>query len=469
MAHAASIHILDDDSLLHLFYLYRPTIFDGEESDYTHSVGGIGWDCERWWFKLTQVCRRWRRLIFGSASYLGLCLVCTYGTPVVDMLAHSPPFPLVIDYLGGDQDIAAEEDGIILALEQRDRVRRIRLNTPVPQLQKIIMAIDGEYPMLEYLIIPATEVKSTALILPGTFQAPHLRHLALRDIALPIGSRLLTTPFGIVTLCLSMGHQSAYIRPHTLLQWVSFMPQLDTLLIYSDHSIDRGLERQYTHALTSTHVTLPNIRLLEFQGGIAYMEALFCQIITPRLQKLVIHIPWHFTGSVAPLLQLMNTTENLRFDGAKVVFAREKIYVEVYPPEAEMYALSIHIYCRNLESQVFSVARIINLLGSRTSTVERLTIKHEVKGRSSEEYDKIDPTEWHKLLRSFGNVKTLHVDGLVKELSRSLRLDDGELPLELLPELQELTYSGSGNADGFTSFIVSRHNAGQPVTLMRHG
>ena len=100
MAHVASIHILDDDFLLHLFYLYRPTIFDIEGSDYTHSAGGIGWECERWWFKLTRVCRRWRRLIFGSASFLGLCLVCTHGTPVADMLAHSPPFPLVIDYLG---------------------------------------------------------------------------------------------------------------------------------------------------------------------------------------------------------------------------------------------------------------------------------------------------------------------------------------------------------------------------------
>ena len=388
------------------------------------------------------------------------------------MILHSPLLPLVIDYFEEHRDIAAEDaEGVILALEQRDRVRRIRLNTPVPQLRKIIMAIDGEYPVLEYLIIPATEVKSTALILPGAFQAPHLRHLALRDIALPIGSRLLTIPVCIVTLCLSMGHQSAYFQPHTLLRWISFMPQLERLLIYSDYSIDRGVERQLLHAPTTTHVTLPNLHLLEFQGGIAYMEALFCQITTPRLQKLVIHLPWHFTFSVPPLLHFMNTTENPRFEGAKIVFARDnEVYVEVYPhEEAEMYALSIHVYSRDLDWQVSSVARIINLLGQRCSTVEHLTIKHDVNCRSSEELDKVDRAEWHKLLRSFGKVKTLHVDGLTKELSRSLRLDDGDLPLELLPELQELTYSGSGDANAFTSFIVSRQNAGCPVTLMRHG
>jgi hypothetical protein len=45
-------------------------------------------------------------------------------------------------------------------------------------------------------------------------------------------------------------------------------------------------------------------------------------------------------------------------------------------------------------------------------------------------------------------------------------LEDGELPLELLPELQELTHSGSGNTgDAFTSFIDARQNAGRPVTL----
>jgi hypothetical protein len=57
-------------------------------------------------------------------------------------------------------------------------------------------------------------------------------------------------------------------------------------------------------------------------------------------------------------------------------------------------------------------------------------------------------------------------DGLVEELSRCLRLEDGELPLELLPELQRLTYFGTRDSgDAFTSFIDSRQNAGRPVTL----
>jgi hypothetical protein len=67
-------------------------------------------------------------------------------------------------------------------------------------------------------------------------------------------------------------------------------------------------------------------------------------------------------------------------------------------------------------------------------------------------------------------VKNLRVnDGLVKEFSRYLGLDDGKLPPEVLPELQVLTYSGSSNAgDAFTSFTDARWNAGHPVSLVCH-
>jgi hypothetical protein len=111
------------------------------------------------------------------------------------------------------------------------------------------------------------------------------------------------------------------------------------------------------------------------------------------------------------------------------------------------------------------VAQIFNSLGQMFSSVEHLTLRHEEHSLSSEEHNEVDCTEWHKLLRSFSNVKTLRIEqGLVGELSRCLELDDGELPLELLPELQELTYSGSGDAgDAFTSFIDARQNAGRPV------
>jgi hypothetical protein len=464
-----SIHILDDDSLLNIFYLYRPAILDEDEDNDNRLYGGTGWDSERWWYKLAQVCQGWRSLILGSATYLDLCLFCTYGTPVADMLAHSPHLPLVIDYVGLNQDITAEEERIIFALEQRDRVRRVRLDMPLPNLQKLIMAIDEEYPVLEYLIMSFSkeDKSSTVVMLPETLQAPHLRHIMLEGFALPIGSRLLKTATGLITLALSVGHPSAYFQPNILLQWLSFMPQLEVLAIAFYFPVpNRDVEGQLLH---TTHVTLPNLRWLDFRGVSAYMETFVRRITTPRLKRLSVKFFTQLTFSVPTLQHFMNTAENLRLDSAKFMFSRDGVYVRVYPRGDEMYALRMNVHCLHLDWQVSSMAQIFNPLTQIFSTVEHLTLQHKVQTLSSEVHNEVDRIEWRRLLRSFGNVKSLHVDnGLVKELSRGLRLDDGEHPLELLPELQELTYSGSGDTGGaFKSFIDARQNAARPVTLTR--
>ena len=76
--------------------------------------------------------------------------------------------------------------------------------------------------------------------------------------------------------------------------------------------------------------------------------------------------------------------------------------------------------------------------------------------------------EYH-LLRSFSNVKNLRIDKghIIKELSRSLNSEDGELPLVLLPELQELPCFGIGGSCGaFRSSIDARKNTGLPVYLI---
>lgn len=49
---------------------------------------------------------------------------------------------------------------------------------------------------------------------------------------------------------------------------------------------------------------------------------------------------------------------------------------------------------------------------------------------------------WHGLLRTFAGVKYLRLAGaLVGDLFRSLQLEEGVLPLDLLPNLRELVRS----------------------------
>ena len=185
------------------------------------------------------------------------------------MLAHSPPLPFVIDY-EGTSITAEDEEAIILALEQRDRVRCIRFNFPVLKLQKLIMAINGEYPILEYLISGETPGdKSTVLILPETPQSPHLRHLAF-GCSIPMRFPLLGTAAGLVTLNLGLHHPPTYFQPTVLIHSLSLMPQLEMFLLYFFFSIpNRNVERQLMRTLTTTtHVTLPGLRTFSFRTNL---------------------------------------------------------------------------------------------------------------------------------------------------------------------------------------------------------
>jgi hypothetical protein len=507
--HAASIHILDNDSLLNIFYLYRPVLILDEHEDEidesVHLAGGKTWVSEQWWYRLAHVCQRWRDLILRSASYLGLSLVCTYGTPVANMLAHSPRLPLIIDYFvhspplpldysGDDDDIShiseEEEKGIIFALKQRDRVCRVRLRVSVPKLQNLIKVIDEEYPILEYLILSPLTDEGLTFVLSERLQAPRLIHLMLFGFALPKGYRLLMTAAGLVTLWLFMCDPSAYFQPIVLLRLISSMPQLETLKIDFQHaeedaesseeedveSADEDVERaeeDVESQLTQTLITLPNLRWFDFCGSVPYLRPLVCDIIAPRLEKLKIFFQPRLVFFVTGLSDFMNTTENLRFDSAEFVFSREVVHAGFYlraKAGTGIYAISIRIYCaRPFFSQVASITQIFFRVGQMFSGVEHLILEDKENGWLFKSKIGVQRKDWHELLRSFSNVKTLHIDdGLVETLSHCLRLKDGEYPLELLSELQELSYSGSIDANGeaLTPFIDARQSAGRPVNLV---
>ena len=479
--HAAFIHIIDDDSLLNIFCFYRPVFIDEDEELGVLFRAGRGWGHERWWFKVAHVCQRWRRLILGSASYLGLCLVCTTGTPVADMLAHAPPLPLIVDHSYERREITAEDrNGITLALKQYDRVRRIRLRMHVVDLRKLIVALSEEYPILEYLIMGPLTEERPILRLRNTFQAPHLRHLLLIGFQVipTIGLSFLMTTVDLVVLSLVVSHPSTYFQPTILRQWLSLMPQLESLLIEIPLVIpNRDAEIQLTRTAAVPPITLPNLRRFVFLGAGTYLETVVRGITAPQLKELGINLFKELTVSVPHILQFVNTAESLQFSHAEFKFLEEIVTVELYLHEdADIYPLTIAVDCWSLDLQVSSVAHIFNSLGQGLPAVEHLALERVVASWSSDEDDDSDaddPTEWHNLLRSFSNVKTLRVeDGLVEEISSSLRSEDGELPRGLLPKLQELTYRAESDTSDtsapFTSFIDARRNAGRPVSLVRH-
>jgi len=138
--------------------------------------------------------------------------------------------------------------------------------------------------------------------------------------------------------------------------------------------------------------------------------------------------------------------------------------------ETSMYALYMGINGQHHDWHVSSAAQIISALGQVFSTVVSLSLYLDNWERTSspEWHNEVDRTHWRGVLRSFNNVKTLHVQhGLLEELSRTLQLQDGESPMELLPELKELRYdAGSDISGAFVPFLDVRRHAGRPFTLV---
>ena len=430
---------------------------------------------ERWWYKLVQVCRRWRYIVLDSASHLRLSLVCARGTPVADMLAHSPPLPLIIDHLHQNQVITAEdEEGIILALQHRDRVRRVRLVNPIPTLQKLIIALDGEFPILEYLLVEyqqlqrPTNARNTDLTFPETFRAPRLRHLVLMNFAISIGSPLLATMGNLVTLSLCLIPPSAYFHPDDLLQRLSHLPQLEILgVAFGAMDSSGGTEKQTLRLPVMKHVTLPNLRWLAFQGASAYLEAVLPRLTIPLLERFQVYFSSQLTYPI-PHLQQFITAGKLRLglNTATLTFREDYLYLTAYPHKgAKMYTLDMMLgYFDWLDAPT---AQVFHEFKAVFSAIEHLTLESE-SGFVGSESDEADHTQWRELLELFANVKTLSVDGqLVEQLSRAVQPDGGESHRELLPELQELSYSMIGaSRDSFIPFIDARKKAGRPVTVI---
>ncbi|KAF8490533.1 hypothetical protein F5888DRAFT_1808005 [Russula emetica] len=476
------IHILDNDSLLNIFHFYRPapSSLGENDADAVEILGGANWNHERWWYSLVQVCRRWRYLVLESAPFLGISLLCTYGTPVADMLAHLPCLPLIIDYLDPYDDLTVDDElGIILALWHCDRVRRIRLMQPVPVLQRLLMILQGEFPNLEYLFIeqhpyywPEAE-HSTFVNIPKTFRAPRLRYLVVMGLQISIGSPLFKTIGNSVALELRISF-IGYLHPNILLQQLSVVRQRETPGNTFDHHLPSDdIDRQSLQRATMRRVT-PYLRRFGFQGANAYLETLLPRVATRLLERLQLYFFNQLIYLIPRRREFMRTVEIPRLKSVMLTFLKDHSRVDAFSPDElwnlRNYIFSMGLSSRYLDWQVAHTAQVVHMLRTVFSEVERLQLRYDrhTVPISSEGNDEADRTQWRKLLRTFGNANTLGIDyGLIWQLSRSLQPGEGESPMDLLPELQRISYSTFEPSDDvFAQFVDACQKAGRHVTVV---
>jgi hypothetical protein len=466
-----SIETLCSDILLSVFNYYQ---LDDVENWNTR----LGW-CKLL-SKLAHVCSKWRRLIWESAFYLRAHILCTNGTPVMQMVSHFPPLPLAIDYRCETTIISAlDESGISNVLMLGHRVRSVVLHVPSLTLEKLLVLMDAQFPILEQLSISST-AGGTNLILPKTFLAPTLRHLSLYGTTLPAELSLLST-VSLVTVALSNLQSCSYLLPKHLATQLQHLSQLEELSIgFSAPSPRPSSERELLDALDAP-VTLPTLRRFTFRGVSAYLERLVAQIRAPLLEQLDVSFFHQLAFALPHLSDFAGASKRLKLPIAKVMFEHDAVSVTMERSRQLLdnrpSSVCLKVICKHFDWQIDSAAQICGSLMPALSSVERLALDFDGDGISAEwEGGAVDGTTWRELLRPFIGAKELHIcRALTWELSSALLLDDTGLEPGLLPSLQELVtmVNGAEAAEAFASFIdiclvAQRHVrlSSKPISLL---
>jgi hypothetical protein len=245
------------------------------------------------------------------------------------------------------------------------------------------------------------------------------------------------------------------------------MLQLERLAIGFISPIpNREVERQLRQTPDMIQVTLPNLHEFEFIGVSAYLEALVSPIIAPSLNTLRVKLFNQLSFTFPRLLQFVQISENLTFGAVQVIFGALAVSLTAAVHWTWRTPLVLQIRCQHLDWQVASAAQFFGTLSPVLSIVEQVTFSYEEHNQSSERHNNVDRRQWREFLRPFTNAKTIHVqDDLVSKIFRSLRSDDGEPPLELLPNLEEVGYSGESDLRAYTPFLYERQVSGHPVSL----
>jgi hypothetical protein len=384
----------------------------GKLSDYTIlTIFGYYLDASpRFWPRLVHVCRRWRRIVFASQRTLRLRLFCTPGTPVPDALYFWPALPIVVQYggsLASYPPAPEDEDNIVVALKQSDRVSSISLTITNSLLEKL-SAIERPFSELENLVLLCGD--DVPLTLSSAFRwGPRLRTLHLTRANILALPQLLFFSTGLVDLQLHEISDVGYISPEAFANALSGMSHLRTLslrfLSSAPYPVCVGLPPH-----PSELVVLPALRSLKYRGTSKYLDSLADRIDAPRLGNIDITFFSQPPPTEPPQLgRFINRIARQKSPcRADILFSKRAISISFTQPESPA-CLHLQVSCNqsfsSFSRQLSYMAWICNGLHSFLFGIEHLRIC-ATRPTSDHDYNGFD---WHRLLRFFKGLKWAYV------------------------------------------------------------
>ena len=389
------------------------------------------------WQSLVHVCRRWRRVVFGSPNRLDLHLVCTPATPAKGTLDVWPTLPLLIQ---GTISSTSSVDDIAVAFGRSSRICSAELGGFLGwQLENVLPTMRQPFSEMVYLLLCFED--ETAPVISDSFMggcAPRLQYLELERIPFPGLPKLLLSATHLIELHLSTIPHSGYISPEAMLTSLSMLTSLETLSLQfqspRSHPDWKGQPQTPT-----TRSVLPTLTYFRFKGVSEYLEDLVAHVDAPRLNGLDVTFFNQIDFDTPLLTQFISRTPTFKAPNeASVIFRDSAVSVTLISQTAVSPGPEIAISCRESDWQLSSLAQVCASSVPLLSTVEKLYIQ-SVPWPGPWKMG-IENTQWLEFLRSFAAVKILHIDGELTTITSTLQELGGRMT-EVLPTLQNINIS----------------------------
>ena len=405
--------------------------------------------------------------MFASQRALRLRLLCTHGIPVPETLDCWPTLPIVVQY-GGPRapcpPAIEDEDNIVVALMQSDRVSSISLTVTNSLLEKL-SAVERPFSELEELVLLPRD--SVPMTLPSAFRwGVRLRTLHLTRAAIPTLPELLSPCTGLVDLRLHKIPKIGYFSPDAFATALSEMTHLRSLSL---HFLFFAFPRNdYASPLQSgEQVFLPALTCLKYRGTSKYLDNFVTRIDAPRLRDIDIRFFGQPTMVALQLSQFIDRIETrMSHRQANILSSEHAISISFTQPETPL-RLELQISCKVFTRQLSCMAQICNELSSFILGVEHLCISVT---RAKSQRDDSDREEWLNLTRPFIGTKWVHVAGehstnLVLALQFSQIRRKAVLPALCKLCIREPEPRYAPLREALASFIYSSRRSGHIIAL----
>ena len=456
----STIHILPDEVLLDIFDSYRQSI-DPHPYNYLWREG-FGW------LNLAHVCRKWRAIMFASASHLDLSIIVGPKNPRPIERILLGPFPILLEYerMYGDVTLCALWR-MHSALEHHDRVREISFEGSSAWLQEFFNATDCPFPMLESLVLHpkhGDEIKlpDTFLGGPDLSDLP-LRRLRLYDISIASTYGLLSSAASLTDLFLRTNTSFSPSAETSLLTCLQGMPCLCNLILDNRHS---PLDSPSQPSTPKDIVSLSKLTRFRYVGPGLFLEALVAGLSAPYLRDVNIEFADSTWPPIVHLPRFINEIQK-QYHAVYVAFL-EWVFRLSLVTQSEYIShcgRSFELASLNHAPMLMPMSGVVS---TRLTTVEELCVT----------FDKVTDEHsipWRRFYQQFPSVKALRTEGAksIYSIARTLHQDGEPDDPSFFPALKEINlgtkpfYESRHRSQlaAFQPFVSARQQAGRPVKV----